>query len=33
MGEIIKKSIDTYFAQNFAFPKWLQANLAYIAHL
>ncbi len=25
-------SIDPYFAHNSAFPKWLQANLAYIAH-
>jgi hypothetical protein len=30
MGKIIKISIDPYSAQNSTFPKWLQANLAYI---
>jgi len=27
-----KISIDPYSAHNFVFPKWLQANLAYIVH-
>jgi hypothetical protein len=27
-----KISINPYFAHNFFFPKWLQANLAYNVH-
>jgi hypothetical protein len=30
---LYKISVDPYFAQNFAFPKWLQTNLAYIDHI